>query len=70
MKEEVRLVLRSMKKVKTVGEDDVELDMIIALGDFAIDELTKIFNRIFEFRNYVKSTCESLFITLPEVEGS
>ena len=48
MKKEVRIAVKSMKKGKAVGEDSVALEMIIALGDFVIDELTKLINRVFE----------------------
>ena len=48
MKEQVRLAVKSMKKRKAVGEDGVVLAMIIALGYFVIDKLTKLYNRIHE----------------------
>ena len=70
MNEEVRLAVKSMKKGKAVGEDGVALEMIIALGDFGIEELTKLFNRIYNTGNFVKCMCESVFIALPKVEGT
>ena len=37
--------MRSMKKVKAVGEDGVVLEMLLALGEFGVIELTKLFNK-------------------------
>ena len=68
MKEKVRFVLKSIKKVKAVSEDGVALKMIIGLGDFAIDEPTKLFNRFYESGNFVKYMSESVFITLSKGE--
>ena len=44
--------------------------MIIALGDFGIHELMKLFNRIYNTGNFVKCMCESVFIALSKVEGT
>ena len=59
-----------MENGKAVGKDGVALEMIITLGDFAIDELTKLFSRIYESGNFVKCMCESVFITILKVEGT
>ena len=59
-----------MKKGKAVEEDGVALEMILALGDFGIDQLTTLFNRIYSTGNFVKCMCESVFIALPKVEGT
>ena len=48
-----------MKKSKTNGEDGSALEMIITLGDFGINELTKILNKIYATGNVITSLCES-----------
>ena len=68
--QEVRAAIESMKKGKAVGEDDISLEMITALGDFGIKELTKLFNKIYDTGNVISSLCESVFVALPKVEGT
>ena len=70
LKSEVKCAMRSMKKGKAVGEDGVALEMILALGEFGVNELTKLFNKIYASGNIIKCMCESIFITLPKVEGT
>ena len=70
MTEEVRSAIDSMKTGKAVGGDGISAEMLQALGDFAIDQLTTLFRRIYETGNIVKSMCESVFVALPKVEGT
>ena len=62
--------MESMKKGKAVGEDEIALEMMIALGDFGITQLTRLFNRIYDTGNITNSLCESIFVALPKVEGT
>ena len=46
------------------------LEMILTLGEFGVNELTKLFNKIYASGNIIECMCESIFITLPKVEGT
>ena len=70
LKSEVECAMRGMKKGKAVGEDGVALEMILTLGEFGVIELTKLFNKIYTSGNVVECMCESVFVTLPKVEGT
>ena len=70
LKHEVECALGSMKKGKAVGEDGVALEMILALGEFGVDELTKLFNKIYASGKIIECMSESVFIALPKVEGT
>ena len=70
LQQEVRYAMESMKKGKAVGGDDIALEMLLALGDFGVRELTKLFNKIYDTGNIVSSLCESIFVALPKVEGT
>ena len=43
MKDEVRAAIASMKRGKAVGEDGIDVEVIQALGDFAVDQWTSLF---------------------------
>ena len=70
LKEEVRCAMASMKSGKAVGGDGIAIEVLQALGDFAIDQLTSLFQKIYETGNIVDSMCESVFVALPKVEGT
>ena len=70
LKEEVVCAMRSMKSGKAVGGDGISVEILQALGDFAIDHLTSLFQKIYETGNIVESMCDSVFIALPKVEGT
>ena len=70
MKFEVRAAKTSMKRGKAVGDDGRDVVVIQALGNFAVDQFTSLFQKIYETGNVVESLCESVFISLPKVEGT
>ena len=70
MKDEVKAAIASMKRGKAVGEDGIDVEVIQALGDFAVDQLTSLFQKMYETGYVVESLCESVFIALPKVEGT
>lgn len=55
---------------KVVGRDGIAEDVLQAPGDFAVDNLTSLFRKIYETGNIVDSLCESEFIALKKVEGT
>ena len=57
MREEVRSAMTSMKRGKAVGGDGIAVEVLEALGDFAVDQLTSLFRKLYEFGNIVDSMC-------------
>ena len=70
LREEVRCAVESLRSGKAVGEDEIAVEMLNALGDFAVDLLTSLFQKIYDTGNIVVSMCDSIFIALPKVEGT
>ena len=70
LKEEVKKAMKSLKAGKAVGSDGIDIEMLDAIEEFALDELTSLFNSIYETGNIISSMCESIFVALPKVEGT
>ena len=70
MKEEVEAAIAYMKRGKAVGEDGIDAEVIQVLGEFAVEKLTSLFQKMYESGYIVESLCESVFIALPKVEGT
>ena len=63
VQQEVRAAIESIKKGKGVGKDEISIEMIQAIRDFAIKELTGLFNKMYDNGNILKSLYESIFVT-------
>ena len=70
MREEVKAAIEEMKAGKAVGKDGVAAEVLQALGDFAIDQLASLFQRIYDSGNMADGMCDSVFVALPKVEGT
>ena len=70
MGEEVRAAIEEIKAGKVVGRDGVAAEVLKALGDFAIDQPTSLFQRINESGNMTDRMCDSVFVALPKVDGT
>ena len=70
MREEVRAAIQEMKAGKAVGRDGIAAEVLQALGDFAIDQLTSLFQRIYESGYMTDGMCDSVFVALPKIEGT
>ena len=69
-KSEVKCAMRRMNRGKAVGKDGIALGMILALREFSVNELTKLFNKIYDLGNIIECMCEPVVVTLPKVEGT
>ena len=70
IKEEVRSAIHEMKTGKAVGGDGTAVEVLQALGEFAVDQLTSVFQQIYESGRILDSMCKSVFVALPKVEGT
>ena len=70
LQSEVRTAVTMMNKGKSAGPDGIVTEMIEALEDFGIEELTKIINKIYEEGNIPEELCKSIFIALPKKPGA
>ena len=59
-----------MKAGKAVGEDGVAVEMIKAVGDFSIDKITNLANKIYERGKLCDNMCKAIFITIPKKAGA
>ena len=48
LKDGVKAVIASMKRGKAVGEYGIDVEVIQALGDFAVDQMTSLFQKMCE----------------------
>ena len=70
MKEEVQAAIKTMKTGKAVGDDGISVEMLRALGDYAIDKLTDIANKIYDSGEVPSQMCKSIFIAIPKIQGT
>ena len=62
--------MKQMKKNKAVGNDEIALEMIEALGSFGHYKITDMANCVYESENVPDETIESIFIALPKKPGT
>ena len=68
LKEEVEYAMNKMKFGKAVGTDGIALDMLKALGNFAVDKITTLANKIYESEELTNQMSKSVFIAMPKVQ--
>ena len=66
MKTEVEKALNSMKTGKACGIDNISTEMLQALGDFGVNILTELCNRMYETAYIPEDLKTSVFILLPK----
>ena len=69
LKDEVKATLEKVKAGKAVGSDKNCIEMLDVLGELTLYELTLLFNTIYVTGNMVSSMCDSIFVTIPKIEG-
>ena len=67
---EVDHALRGMPEKKSPGPDGITTEMLIAAGEVGILELTELSNMIHNQGSFPSELNESIFITLPKVNGT
>lgn len=70
IRQEVENAIRQMKRGKAVGDDGVAVEMLEALGEFGVDVLTSLANKIYDREEIVDQMTKSTFITIPKVPGT
>ena len=70
MPDEIRGAIKNMKNGKAMGEDGVCVEMLEAMGEFAIDKLTVIANQIYANGIITEHMRKSVFITIPKIDGT
>src|SRR5215469_8636549 len=62
--------MNKMKFGKAVGNDGIALKMLKALGNFAVEKITTLANKIYEFGELTSHMSKSVFIAIPKVQGT
>ena len=70
LEEEVQKALKKMKKGKAAGPDDIPSEMITALEEFGIKEVTKLLNTIHATGEIPTDLKKSVYIALPKKTGT
>src|SRR5215469_18950980 len=70
LKEEVEDAMNKIKFGKSVGNDGIALEMSKALGNFAVEKITTLANKIYESRELTNQMSKSVFIAIPKVQGT
>ena len=63
---EVESAIKQTKGGKSPGEDKITAEMWRALGPFAINKMTHLFNRIYDTGEFPDDLVKSIFIPLPK----
>ena len=67
---EVKYAMSKMKRGKAAGEDGIMVEMLEALGEFAIKNITVLLNQIYNEGTITEQMCRSIFIPLPKINGT
>src|SRR5215469_16285813 len=70
MKEKVEDAMNKMKFGKAVGNDGIALEMLKVLGNFAVEKITTLANKIYESGELTSQMNKSVFIAIPKVQGT
>src|SRR5215469_13381289 len=70
LKEEVEDAMNKMKFGKAVGNDGIALEMLKALGNFAVEKITTLANKIYESGELTIHMSKLVFIAIPKVQGT
>ena len=62
--------MNKMKFGKAVGIDGIALEMLKALGNFAVEKITTLANKIYESGELTSHMSKSVFIAIPKVQGT
>ncbi|GFS21355.1 endonuclease-reverse transcriptase [Elysia marginata] len=62
LKAKVEKTINDMKNGKAAGPDQIPIELLQALGNWGIDQLTKLLNRIYDTGNIPKDMLISTFI--------
>ena len=68
LKEEVEDATNKMKFGKVVGNDGIALEMLKALGNFAVEKITNLDNKIYKSRELTSQISKSVFIAIPKLQ--
>ena len=67
---EVQNALNHMKTGKTPGTDNITTEMINALEEYGIDQVTRLLNAIYDTGDIPPELCNSIFIAIPKKSGA
>ena len=70
LKEEVEDAMNEMKFGKAVGNDGIALEILKVLGNFAVEKITSLANKIYESGELSSQMSKSVFIALTKVQGT
>lgn len=70
LREEIEHAIKSMRKGKAVGEDEISVEMIDAAGIFGLEKVTAIANMIYNTGYIPEMMRESTFIAIPKKKGT
>ena len=70
LEDEVQKALTKMKKGKAAGPDDIPSEMITALNEIGIKEVTKLLNLIYTTGEIPADMKKSVYIAIPKKQGT
>ena len=70
LRSEIENAVKRMKSGKAAGEDGVVVEMIQAAGEFIMEKITRIANRIYNEGYIPEAMRESVFVTIPKKQGA
>ena len=58
--------MKKTKKGKAPGPDNITIELLEALEEFGVDQITKFLNNIYDTGEIPEDLSKSIFITLPK----
>lgn len=59
-----------MKRGKAAGSDSATTEMLQAVGDMAVENITDIVNKVYQSGQIREQMCECMFIAIPKLSGT
>ena len=70
LKSEVEHAVKMITKGEAPGPGSINIELLEAMEEFGVDQITKIFNNIYETGKIPEDLSKSIFIALPQKAGA
>ena len=70
LQSKIKHAIKKMKQGRATGIDEIAVEMIIALEEFGIEQLTKLANKVYDAGKFPDELSKSILIALSKVNGA
>ena len=70
LESKIKHAIKRMKREEATGVDGISAEMIVALEELGIEQLTKFASKIYDAGTFPDDLSKSVFIALPKTKGA